>query len=477
MHLGLMRGDRLAVQSWNRSEMIEIEVACYKAGIVRVPMNAHLSPSESVHVLNDSETKAVIADPMHMDHILQHKSSIPKIEYLICLENTPAGVLDYEKTIAQSSVEMLDIDLDPSELAVLAYSSGTTGKMKAVMQSFANRLAMIRKALMIPGLSIEPGDVFVHAGPISHASGMWSMPMMFRGGCNLVLERFNVEKFLEAVQEEKASLTLLVPTMIHMLLDFPESRNYDLSSLKRVFYGAAPISKTRLRQAIDELFGSILIQGYGMTETTSAITILTSKDHLDALREDHQDRLASCGRPCFDTEVKVVDEAGGEVSTGEIGEIIARGPDVMVGYYKDAELTKATIRGGWVHTGDMARVDDEGYIYIVDRKSETIISGGFNVYPSEVEGVLYAHPAVFEACVVGVPDEKWGEAVKAVVVVKKGCVVTEQALMDHCKAFLAGYKKPQSIDFVNDLPKNPSGKIPRRVVREKYWRDRDRKLI
>jgi acyl-CoA synthetase (AMP-forming)/AMP-acid ligase II len=214
-----------------------------------------------------------------------------------------------------------------------------------------------------------------------------------------------------------------------------------------------------------------------MTETTSAITILTSKDHLDALREDHQDRLASCGRPCFDTEVKVVDEAGGEVSTGEIGEIIARGPDVMVGYYKDAELTKATIRGGWVHTGDMARVDDEGYIYIVDRKSETIISGGFNVYPSEVEGVLYAHPAVFEACVVGVPDEKWGEAVKAVVVVKKGCVVTEQALMDHCKAFLAGYKKPQSIDFVNDLPKNPSGKIPRRVVREKYWRDRDRKLI
>jgi len=306
---------------------------------------------------------------------------------------------------------------------------------------------------------------------------MWSMPVMFRGGCNLVLERFDVEKFLEAVQEEKASFTLLVPTMIHMLLDFPERRNYDLSSLKGVFYGAAPISTTRARQAMDELFGPVLIQGYGMTETTSAITILTAKDHQDALRNGDHDRLASCGRPCFDTEVKVVDEAGGEVSTGEIGEIIARGPDVMMGYYKDSELTNATIRGGWVHTGDMARADDSGYIYIVDRKSETIISGGFNVYPSEVEGVLYAHPAVFEAVVVGVPDEKWGEAVKGVVVVKKGCLVTEQALIDHCKALLAGYKKPQSIDFVSDLPKNPSGKIPRRVVREKYWRDRDRKLI
>lgn len=475
--LGLNKGDRLAVQSWNCSEMVEIEAACYKAGIVRIPLNAHLSLPESIYVVNDSEAKALITGPKHMDNLLQSESTIPKIDHFICLENTPPEKIDYETLIGQSKVECPEVDLDLSEMAVLTYSSGTTGKIKGIMQSLANRLSMIRKALMIPGVNFEPSDIFVHTGPISHASGMWLMPVMFRGGCNLILDRFSAGFLLETIQNEKATYTLLVPTMIHMILEYAKHKAYDLSSLKGVFCGAAPISETKIRQAIDQLFGPVLIQGYGMTETTSVITFLTAKDHLHALEQSHQERLASCGRPCFDTEVKLVDENGVDVSTNEIGEIIARGSDLMMGYYKDPALTEMTIRNGWMHTGDMARMDDEGYIYIVDRKSETIISGGFNVYPSEVESVLDSHPAVFEACVIGVPDEKWGEAVKAVVVVKDGHTVTEDELIAHCKASLAGYKKPQSVDFVDTLPKNPSGKIPRRVVREKYWRGRDRKLV
>ncbi|MBL7203279.1 MAG: long-chain fatty acid--CoA ligase [Desulfobacteraceae bacterium] len=476
LSLGLKKGDRIAIQSWNRSEIVETEVACYKTGMVRIPINARLSLSETLYVLNDSGANAIVIGPQHMGPLLENEAKLKTVEHFICMENAPKGKISYYTLLEQGKKESPEIDLEPDKLAVLSYSSGTTGKLKAIMQSLENRLAMIRKALMIPDTSIGPDDIFAHAGPITHASGMMLMPVMFRGGCNLILCRFDVELLLKAIQKEKVTYTLLVPTMINMILDYPEAHEYDLGSLRGVLYGAAPISKARAKQAI-ELFGPTLIQGYGMTETTSLTTILTPKDHMNALRVKDQERLASCGRPYFDTEVKVVNENGEEVPPGQIGEIIMRGPDLMQGYYKDQELTNETIRDGWIYTSDMAKVDEEGYIYIMDRKSDTIISGGFNVYPSEVEQVLYGHPSVFEVCVVGVPDDKWGEAVKAVVVLKERHKATEQELMDYCMRSLASYKKPRSVDFVDELPKNPNGKILRRVVKEKYWRDKDRKVI
>jgi acyl-CoA synthetase (AMP-forming)/AMP-acid ligase II len=212
-----------------------------------------------------------------------------------------------------------------------------------------------------------------------------------------------------------------------------------------------------------------------MSETTSFIAVLTASDHIEALKSN-PGRLGSCGRPVFDTEIRVVNERGEEVSPGEVGEITARGPDIMKGYYKDPELTQKTIINNWIYSGDMAKVDEEGYIYIVDRKTDMIITGGFNVYPSEIEQVLYKHPSVMEACAIGVPDEKWGEAIKAVVVLKEGCTATEQEIINHCKELLSGYKKPQSVDFVKELPKNPNGKVARRNVREKYWAGKARRV-
>jgi acyl-CoA synthetase (AMP-forming)/AMP-acid ligase II len=262
--------------------------------------------------------------------------------------------------------------------------------------------------------------------------------------------------------------------MINIILAHPKTIQYDLSSMKAIFYGAAPISPPRVQQAID-VFGPILVQGYGMSETTSFVTVLTAADHVEALK-NNPGRLGSCGRPFFETEVKVVNEEGKEVVPGEMGEITARGADIMQGYYRDPELTRQTIRDGWIHSGDMAKVDEEGFIYIVDRKTEMIISGGFNVYPSEVEQVIYKHPAVLEVCVLGVPDEKWGEAIKAAVVLKQGATLTEEELVNHCAQFLGGFKKPRSVDFVTELPKNPNGKIARRLVKDKYWAGKERRV-
>lgn len=472
--LGMEKGDRVAIQAWNRPEIAETEVACYKAGMVRIPINARLSPAETSGILNNAEVKTVIADRQHLEPLLDNRQSLETVRNFVDLDGTLAGAGSFEKIMADSRDEGLNVEVGLEELAVLTYSSGTTGKLKGIMQSYGNRMAMIRKALMFPEVRIRPGDTIIHVGPITHVSGMLLMPFFFTGGCNLILNRFDLDLLLETIQRERVNYTMVVPAMINFLLAYPKVTQYRFDSLKGIFYGAAPIAPARVQQAID-LFGPILIQGYGMSETTSFIAVLTASEHLAALKSN-PGRLGSCGRAVFDTEIRVVNEKGEEVSPGEIGEITARGPDIMKGYYKDPELTRKTILNNWIQSGDMAKVDEEGYIYIVDRKTEMIISGGFNVYPSEIEQVLYQHPAVLEACVLGVPDDKWGEAIKAVVVLKKGEAATEEALIQHCKTELSSYKKPQSVDFVAELPKNPNGKIARKVVKEKYWAGKDRRV-
>ncbi len=472
LSLGLKPGDHVAVQSWNRSEIIEVEIACYKAGLVKVPINARLSIDETIHVANDSDTKAIILDAHHVEGILDAGKDLPLLEHIICLEPAPAHTLDYETLVAGSSGTNPDREVCEDDIAVLHYTSGSSGKLKAAIQTFGNRLAFLRKAMMVPDTRVNRGDIFSLVGPLTHATGMNIMPVLFAGGCNLVMDRFDPELLIETIAREKVTHTFLVPTMINMLLDNQKLQDCDLSSLKVVLYGASPMSPNRVRQAMD-VFGPILVQGYGAGETTSLVTLLTMRDHLEAL--DHNpERLSSCGRPVFDTEVRVVDENGQETAAGQIGEVIVSGPDVMKGYWNEPDLTREVLKGGWYHTGDLARVDEEGYIYIVDRKKEMIISGGFNVYPTEVESVLYDHPAVYEACVIGVPDDTWGEAVKAIVVLKEGKSVSELELIEHCMKSLASFKKPKSIRFVDDLPKNPNGKIVRRIVREKYWSGKKR---
>jgi len=473
--LKIKKGDRVAVQSNNRPEIVEMEIACYKGGYVKVPINARYSVEETIRILNNSGARVVIGDRAHLEPLMEKKRRIKSAYAFIDMDGGNGNAVGLEELMFKESDECSIQEVNQEDLAVLAYSSGTTGEIKAVMQTFGNRMAMIRKAFMIPEVKITKDDIFAHVGPITHASGMFIMPVLVASGCNLILERFNVQELLEVIERKQVNYIFLVPAMVNMILSHPNVNDYNMGSLKGVFYGAAPISAARIKDAID-LFGPILVQGYGLTETTSFSTILTAGDHLQAIEEQHMERLLSCGRPIFESELKVVDSEGKEVEPEELGEIIIRGPDVMKGYYHKRSLTHAALRGGWLHTGDIARRDNKGYIYIVDRKNDMIISGGFNIFPSEVEQVLYRHHAVYEACVIGVPDNLWGEAVKAVIVLRKDHQVGTSELIEYCGQHLAAFKKPRSIDFVDSLPKNQNGKVARRIIRERFWDSEKRRI-
>jgi len=471
--MGLAPGNRVAIQALNCAELAVAEIAFYKAGLVKVPVNARLTVDETVHVLNDSRAHAVIAGKSQTVAIMANRSQLPHLENVIAIEGDE-GDHRYQDILDKGEDVSPGADPADDEVAVLHYTSGSSGVLKAAMQSFGNRKAIVRKMLTSPSSKARVGSRMAHVGPVTHASGMSMMPLFYYGGCNIMLDRFDLVELLETIQKEKVNSIFMVPTMINRIINFLDIDKYDLSSLQNVTYGAAPMAPSVVEKAMNT-FGPILSQGYGAGETSSVVTVLTEQDHIDALAGDKK-RLASCGRCYFETDVQVLKDDGQPVKPGEIGEIVVRGPDVMMGYWGAPELTEEVIRDGAYLTGDLATVDDEGYIFIVDRKKEMIISGGFNVYPSEVEKVLYEHPAIFEAAVIGVPDEEWGEAVKAVVVKKPDAEVSADDILQYCKDNLPGFKRPRSVDFTDELPKNPNGKIVRRQVRDPYWADSDRKV-
>lgn len=470
--LGLAAGDRVAMYSLNRSELVEVEVALYKAGLVKAPLNARLSLEEAMHVLADADARVIIVGPEHAEPILDNRTALPSIEHVVVIDGK--GDTSYEQFLAEASPASPDVEMDPDAPAVLHYTSGSSGRLKAAVQTFGNRMALIRKSLMMPDVRSGGTERLAHVGPVTHASGMQIMPTLVTGGCNYLIDRFDTELLLRTIAEQKITRFFAVPTMIYRLLDADRNTQHDLTSLRRITYGAAPMAPARLREAIDR-FGPILTQGYGAGETSSTVTMLTAADHVRGL-ESKPELLASCGRPYGESDVIVADDDGRPVPTGEPGEILVRGPDVMQGYWRAPDLTDEVLKNGWYHTGDVARVDEEGYFYIVDRKKDMIISGGFNIYPAEVETVLFEHPAVSECCVVGAPDKEWGEQIVAFVVRRPGIDIGEQALIDFCSQHLAGFKKPRIVKFVDELPKSPNGKIARRVVREQFWTNSSRKV-
>ncbi|KAF1052886.1 MAG: Long-chain-fatty-acid--CoA ligase [Stenotrophomonas maltophilia] len=470
---GLEEGAHVAILALNRVELVEAEIALYKNAMVKVPINARLAPEEIIRVLQDSRSQAVIADAGFASLLAAQRGSLPELRLIVPLADEGPDV-PYEQLLARGSAEPIAADPADDRLAVLHYTSGSSGVLKAAMLSVGNRKALIRKSIASPTRKARAGDVMAHVGPITHASGMQIMPLLAVGACNLLIERYDDALLLETIQRERVSRLFLVPAMINRLVNFPGVERYDLSSLRLVMYGAAPMAPTLVRRAM-EVFGPILAQGYGAGETCSLVSVLTEQDHLAALSGDPK-RLASCGRCYFETDLRVVDDSFEDIRPGQIGEIVVRGPDIMQGYWQAPELTAEVMRDGYYLTGDLATVDEQGYVFIVDRKKEMIISGGFNIYPSEVEQVLYALPQVFEAAVVGVPDDAWGEAIKAVVVLKPGMQLDEAQIIEHCASHLAGFKKPRSVDFVAELPKNPNGKVVRRLVREGYWKDHERRI-
>jgi acyl-CoA synthetase (AMP-forming)/AMP-acid ligase II len=325
------------------------------------------------------------------------------------------------------------------------------------------------------GIQISEEDSIALTSPVTHASGSMILPFMMRGAKVVILPGFDERMLLEVIQKEKITALYLVPTTIVMLLNYPDLKKYDLSSLKNIRYGASPISPDVLKRGI-EVFGNVFIQGYGLTEAGMPLTLLLKEDHLLDGTEKKLKRLSSIGRETNVAKVRIMDDEGRILSAGEIGEIVVQSDQNMMGYWKRPEATEETLKGGWLHTRDVGYIDEDGYIYLVDRKGDMIVSGGFNIYPREVEDVLYSHPAVLEAAVFGVPDEKWGESVKAAVSLRAGMTATEEEIVEHCRKYLASYKKPKSVDFLVSLPKSAYGKILRRALKEPYWQGKGRMI-
>ncbi|PZT69024.1 AMP-dependent synthetase [Streptomyces sp. SW4] len=472
--LGLGKGDRVATLAANRAELVVTEVALYKAGMTRVPVNARLGAGEVAHLLRESGARAVLVDAEHLDPV---RRALPGtgVKTVVGYDGADGADLSYQDMMSGNAGSPVDVECAEDDIAVLHFTSGSTGVLKAAVQTYGNRLALMRKTVMSADARVGPGDRQILAGPVTHASGMPLMGIFFAGGCAVVLPRWDPEEFLATVERERATHAFLVPTMVNTVLALPTARDHDLSSLRQVIYGAAPMAPQRIRDAWD-LFGPVLSQGYGCGETTSGVLFLSTEDHRRAIEGGDEELLLSCGRPLGEAEVAVVAEDGTPVPDGEIGEIAVRGPDVVPGYHGEPELTARSFRDGWFHTGDLARRRSDGYVFIVDRKKDMIVSGGFNIYATEVESVLHRHPGVYEAAVVGVPDERWGEAVKAVVVPRDAASLTEAELVAFCAEHLSRMKKPRSVDFVAALPHNPNGKIDRRALRDRYWAGADRRV-
>ncbi|WP_413299101.1 AMP-binding protein [Bacillus sp. 1P10SD] len=468
--LGLKKGNRISFLLANSIHSVEIDFAMLKSGLVRVPLNTRLSEEEQFHMIMETDSKAILFTEEFADRVGSLRERLSNVS-LFCQVD---GIPKYEWIIPIYSKMKTVTDEDPivplseEDFATLQYTSGTTGKLKAAIHTQGSWAAIATNILST--LTIEKGDIMMHAAPLTHASGTLVLPHWIRGAANAILPTFHPLEYLQAVESIKPTTLNLVPTMIVMLLSHPEVEKYSFNSVRSLIYGASPMPREALKRGL-ELWGPKFIQYFGQTEAPLILSILPVEDHVLALKNPkYYDRLLSCGRPTATTEVKIVDENGKQVAVGEIGEIIVSSSQAMTGYWKEDELTAETIKGKWVYTRDMGYIDQEGYLYLVDRKSDMIISGGFNIYPREVEEVLYQHPAVMEAAIVGVPDETWVESVKAFVVLKEGQQVSENELIDYCKAHLASYKKPKNVEFIDSLPKSAVGKVVRRMLRKEELR-------
>jgi long-chain acyl-CoA synthetase len=447
---GFTAGDRLALLLPNEREYIELVYACAWLGVIAVPLNTRLAAVELDHVLTDASPRGLI----------RHSSlPVPTVQppWQCVIDKEP---LDIPSGSCGEPI------YDPEAILALIYTSGTTGRPKGVALTHANVFANVH--CLNYWMPYREGAVYLHAAPMFH---IIDFPLLFAapafGTCQVTIPRFSAQSFCEAVEREGVTHNVLVPTMINLLTQFPERQKYDLTSLERIAYGGSPMAPELIHRIREVLPHVSLVQGYGLSETGFLTALL---DH-----EHTPNRLTSCGRTCPGIDVRVVDQSGTEVSPGQPGELVARGANVMRGYWKNPEETTLAFRDGFFRTGDVGRQDADGYFYILDRLKDMIVTGGENVYSGEVEAVLYEHPAIREATVFGIPNPQWGELVMACVVLKPGEVLSANDLMAYCRSSLANYKIPRRIEFLDtELPKSGTGKILKRMLRERFWTEQAR---
>jgi acyl-CoA synthetase (AMP-forming)/AMP-acid ligase II len=471
----LEKGDRVAILSKNSIEYPLLFYAASKAGVVPVPLNYRMAAPEWVYMINDSQAKMLVASAAYVSVVDGFRSQLKSVERFLAIDaDGPEGWDDYRRWASGRPATAPDRVVADDDDVYQMYTSGTTGHPKGAVLTHGAVTSQIAQIAVV--YSGTPGERMLIVAPVYHAAAaITAFAAVALGGCLYIQEDFNPLEVVRSLSEERIVKATLVPAMIQACLVFvPDIGERRYEDLQRITYGASPIAEETLRRAVDA-FKCEFVQAYGMTETTAVLSYLLSADHERAMT-DKPNLLLSAGRPLLGTEVRVVDEDDNPVPNGTIGEIIARGPQIMRGYWNMPDESAEALRGGWLHTGDAGVLDDEGYIYVQDRVKDMIVSGGENVYPRVVEDVLFEHPAVADAAVIGVPDEQWGETVKAIVVLRAEATATDEEIIDFCRDKLGGYERPRSVDFVNALPRNPSGKVLKRQLREPHWAGHKRRV-
>ncbi len=469
--VGASEGDRIAMLALNSDRFQEYLLATVWAGAVVNPINIRWSATEIAYSLRDSDSRILLIDDTFLPLLPELRSQSPDLATVIhCSDGPPAaGTLAYEELCSVGdSVE--DARRSGADLAGVFYTGGTSGHPKGVMLTHDNLLTSAMGALA-SGFFLTSGGPLLHAAPMFHLADLaiWC-EQVIRGGVHVFIPSFHPETVLDAVQRHRVSDLLLVPTMVQLLVDHPSLSDYDTSSLQTVMYGGSPISAPLLERAAVRLPSASFVQAYGMTEVSPIATLLSPQDHHDPVLRQ------SAGTAAPHAEVRIVGADGVELPRGAVGEITVRGGHVMAGYWGRPEETAAAVRDGWMHTGDAGRMDERGYVFVVDRIKDMIVSGGENVYSAEVENALARHPAVAACAVIGVPDAQWGERVHAVVVLASGQSADEDELRQFCRTLIGGYKVPRTIEIVDELPLSAAGKVLKRDLRARHWIGLDRSV-
>jgi len=468
LDMGLKKGDKVTILLFNGNEMLELSAGLNKAGLVIVPMNFRNVGKEITYQVNNSDSKAFVLGEEFIDRVWPIRNEFELVapdNYVVIGEQTPDGAVNYEDLLARADGGDPGAEVGENDPAVFIYTSGTTGHPKGAVRSHRGVVLMTLFACAEYGFT--ENEINLSAAPLFHsAPAFFANTHLYIGATVCTLKVFDPVMILEAIERERITNFFMAPTMYDLILSLPdeEKKKYDVSSVRCAISAGAPLH-TATKEAILEFFEGVeLHEFYGATEN-GIVTNLRPRDQRRKLR--------CVGQPFFGADIKLFDADGNEVGPGEVGEIYVSNPNLMQEYYKNPEATEKGKRGRYISVGDMARCDEEGYYYIVDRRQDMIISGGSNIYPAEIEGTLHSHPKIMEAAVIGVPNERWGESIKAIVVLKPGESATEEEIIEYCKANAADYKKPRSVDFVDELPRNPSGKILKRILREPYWKDRN----
>ena len=466
--LGVHHGDRVAILALNSDRYFELMYAIPWIGAAMVPINTRLATPEIEYVLADSGAVALFIDGAMAHHLTDLEGRIPSVREVVWLDDiaSPDGMLHYEDLTAYEPAD--DVVAADDDLAGLFYTGGTTGRSKGVMLTHTNLVANALNA--VAGIGFNGDTTYIHCGPMFHlADGASTFGVTMVGGRHTFVPRFEPVEVLANIQTEKVTHATLVPTMVNMVVNHPRCAEFDISSLKRVLYGASPMPEGVLRKAMQMMPSVGFMHAYGMTEAAPIVTLLDPR--YTTLDGPHAGRHKSCGQVAPAVEIKVVDADRQEVPRGMPGELAIRGANIMKGYWNKPAETAAVLEDGWYYSGDGAYMDQEGFVYIVDRLKDMIISGGENVYSAEVENAISLMPGVGEVAVIGVPDERWGERVHAIIVPKPGVTLTADDVMAHCREQIAGYKCPRSVDFRGTpLPLSGAGKVLKRELREPYWK-------